>query len=124
MNERMLHWMDLGQPEEDMDSLDIEEAMRPLDTHEIKESEIPKHTMTFDKQATGAAADQKHYQKAEKEPIEVMQMYFTAQELYGFCKGNVEIYPSFSLQRDRTQGHGKGSAVYEVVCGRPSRCAH
>ena len=33
-------------------------GLKPSDFHEIKESEIPKHTMTFDKHATGAAADQ------------------------------------------------------------------
>lgn len=74
--------------------------MKPSDFHEIKESEIPKHTMTFDKHATGAAVDQKHYQTAEKEPIEVMQMYFTAQELYGFCKGNALKY----ILRSRFKG--------------------
>lgn len=75
-------------------------GMKPSDFHEIKESEIPKHTMTFDKHATGAAVDQKHYQTAEKEPIEVMQMYFTAQELYGFCKGNALKY----ILRSRFKG--------------------
>lgn len=75
-------------------------GMKPSDFHEIKESEIPKHTMTFDKHATGAAADQKHYQTAEKEPIEIMQMYFTAQELYGFCKGNAVKY----ILRSRFKG--------------------
>lgn len=49
---------------------------------------------------TGAAVDQKHYQTAEKEPIEVMQMYFTAQELYGFCKGNALKY----ILRSRFKG--------------------
>lgn len=67
-------------------------GMKPSDFHEIKESEIPKHTMTFDKHATGAAADQKHYQKAEKEPIEIMQMYFTSEMMHGFCLGNVIKY--------------------------------
>lgn len=41
---------------------------------------------------TGAAADQKHYQKAEKEPIEIMQMYFTSEMVHGFCLGNVIKY--------------------------------
>lgn len=74
--------------------------VKPSDFHEIKDSEIPKHSMILDKQATGAAVDQKHYQTAEKEPIEVMQMYFTAQELYGFCKGNALKY----ILRSRFKG--------------------
>lgn len=84
--ERPLTWEDFG--------------IKPSDFHEIKESEIPKHTMTLDKHVTGAAVDQKHYQTAEKEPIEVMQMYFTAQELYGFCKGNALKY----ILRSRFKG--------------------
>lgn len=84
--ERPLTWEDFG--------------VEPSDYHEIKESEIPKHSMILDKPATGAAADQKHYQTAEKEPIEVMQMYFTAQELYGFCKGNALKY----ILRSRFKG--------------------
>lgn len=74
--------------------------MKPADLHEIQESEIPKSPMVFKKQDTGAAADQKHYQKAEKEPIEVMQMYFDAKELYGFCKGNALKY----ILRSRFKG--------------------
>lgn len=84
--ERPLEWEDFG--------------VKPADLHEIKESEIPKHSMILDKQATGAAVDQKHYQTAEKEPIEIMQMYFTAQELYGFCKGNALKY----ILRSRFKG--------------------
>lgn len=75
-------------------------GVKPSDFHEIKESEIPKHSMILENPATSAAADQKHYQKAEKEPIEVMQMYFTAQELYGFCKGNALKY----ILRSRFKG--------------------
>lgn len=74
--------------------------VKPSDFHEIKESEIPKSSMVFKKLDTGAAVDQKHYQAAEKEPIEVMQMYFTAQELYGFCKGNALKY----ILRSRFKG--------------------
>ena len=84
--EKPLTWEDFG--------------IKPSDLHEIKESEIPKHSMILDKQDTGAAVDQKHYQTAEKEPIEVMQMYFTAQELYGFCKGNALKY----ILRSRFKG--------------------
>lgn len=84
--ERSLTWEDFG--------------VKPSDFHEIKESEIPKHSMILENQATGAAVDQKHYQTAEKEPIEVMQMYFTAQELYGFCKGNALKY----ILRSRFKG--------------------
>lgn len=74
--------------------------VKPADLHEIKDSEIPKHSMVLKNYDTGAAVDQKHYQKAEKEPIEVMQMYFTAQELYGFCKGNTLKY----ILRSRFKG--------------------
>lgn len=74
--------------------------VKPADSHEIQESEIPKSPMVFKKQDTGAAVDQKHYQTAEKEPIEVMQMYFSAQELYGFCKGNALKY----ILRSRFKG--------------------
>lgn len=88
MDERMLTCKDFGIPEE------------PLYAHEIKESDIPKSPMIFKKQDSGAAVDQKHYQTAEKEPIEVMQMYFTAQELYGFCKGNALKY----ILRSRFKG--------------------
>lgn len=91
MNERMLNWMDFGIPV-------IPEE--PMDDHEIKESEIPKSPMVFKNQDSGAAVDQKHYQTAEKEPIEVMQMYFSAQELYGFCKGNALKY----ILRSRFKG--------------------
>lgn len=75
-------------------------VVKPSDFHEIKESELPKHSMILENPATGAAVDQKHYQTAEKEPIEVMQMYFTAQELYGFCKGNALKY----ILRSRYKG--------------------
>ena len=74
--------------------------VKSSDFHEIKESEIPKPSMILENPATGAAADQKHYQTAEKEPVEVMQMYFTAQELYGFCKGNALKY----ILRSRFKG--------------------
>lgn len=84
--EKPLTWEDFG--------------VKPSDFHEIKESEIPKHSMILENPATGAAVDQKHYQTAEKEPIEVMQMYFTAQELYGFCKGNALKY----ILRSRFKG--------------------
>lgn len=75
-------------------------GVKPADLHEIQESEIPKSPMVFNKQDTGAAVDQKHYQTAEKEPIEVMQMYFDAKELYGFCKGNALKY----ILRSRFKG--------------------
>lgn len=89
MDERMLTCKDFGIPEE------------PVFTHEIKESEIPKSSMVFKKKDSGAAVDQKHYQTAEKEPIEIMQMYFTPQEMYGFCKGNSVKY----VLRSRFKGH-------------------
>lgn len=50
---------------------------------------------------SGSAINQMHYQKAEKQPIETMQMYFTAQEFYGFCKGNALKY----ILRSRFKGH-------------------
>lgn len=75
-------------------------GVKPADFHEIKDSEIPEQSMILEKHATGADADQKHYQTAEKEPIEIMQMYFTAQELYGFCKGNAVKY----ILRSRFKG--------------------
>lgn len=84
----------------DIPSIRKDFGFEPSDFHEIKESEIPKSPMFFKKQDTGAAVDQKHYQTAEKEPIEVMQMYFTAQELYGFCKGNALKY----ILRSRFKG--------------------
>lgn len=59
---------------------------------EIKENDIPKSPMIFNKQDSGAAVDQKHYQTAEKEPIEIMQMYFTSEMMHGFCLGNVIKY--------------------------------
>lgn len=88
MDERMLTCKDFGIPEE------------PLYAHEIKESDIPKSSLIFKKQDSGAAVDQKHYQMAEKEPIEVMQMYFNPQEMYGFCKGNALKY----ILRSRFKG--------------------
>lgn len=42
--------------------------------------------------AGGLASDAKHYQQAEVEPIEVMQMYFTSEMMHGFCLGNVIKY--------------------------------
>lgn len=50
---------------------------------------------------SGEAINQKHYQKAEKQPIEIMQMYFDAKEFYGFCKGNSIKY----ILRSRFKGH-------------------
>jgi hypothetical protein len=42
--------------------------------------------------STGFAADQKHYQTAELQPIETMQMYLSHEEFIGFLKGNVLKY--------------------------------
>lgn len=42
--------------------------------------------------AGGTAADAEHYQQAEVEPIEIMQMYFTSEMMHGFCLGNVIKY--------------------------------
>lgn len=42
--------------------------------------------------AGGLASAAKHYQQAEVEPIEVMQMYFTSEMMHGFCLGNVIKY--------------------------------
>lgn len=40
----------------------------------------------------GAAKAQKHYQQAEIEPIEIMQMYLSPEEFRGFLLGNVIKY--------------------------------
>lgn len=50
---------------------------------------------------SGMAIAQSHYNQREVEPIEVMQMYFTPQEMYGFCKGNAVKY----VLRSRFKGH-------------------
>lgn len=42
--------------------------------------------------AGGTAADAEHYQQAAVEPIEIMQMYFNAEMMHGFCLGNVIKY--------------------------------
>lgn len=41
---------------------------------------------------SGMAADQKHYQIAEVQPIEIMQMYLTPEEFRGYLKGNIIKY--------------------------------
>lgn len=51
--------------------------------------------------ASGMAIAQAHYNQCDIEPIEIMQMYFTAQEMYGFCKGNALKY----ILRSRFKGH-------------------
>ena len=51
--------------------------------------------------ASGMAAPQAHYNQWAIEPIEIMQMYFTPQEMYGFCKGNALKY----ILRSRFKGH-------------------
>ncbi|MBP2652602.1 MAG: hypothetical protein H6Q73_171 [Firmicutes bacterium] len=40
----------------------------------------------------GTAATAKHYQAAEVQPIEIMQMHMTKEEFCGFCKGNIIKY--------------------------------
>ena len=44
------------------------------------------------KQNSGLAADQQHYMTGDIQPIEIMQMYLTAEEFRGFLKGNVIKY--------------------------------
>ena len=51
--------------------------------------------------ASGMAAAQAHYNQCAIEPIEIMQMYFTPQEMYGFCKGNALKY----ILRSRFKEH-------------------
>ena len=51
--------------------------------------------------ASGMAVAQAHYNQCAIEPIEIMPMYFTAQEMYGFCKGNALKY----ILRSRFKGH-------------------
>lgn len=53
------------------------------------------------KEKSGMAIAQSHYNQCAIEPIEIMQMYFTAQEMYGFCKGNALKY----ILRSRFKGH-------------------
>lgn len=50
---------------------------------------------------SGMAIAQPHYNRCDVEPIEIMQMYFTPQEMYGFCKGNAVKY----ILRSRFKGH-------------------
>lgn len=50
---------------------------------------------------SGMAIAQSHYNQCAVEPIEVMQMYFNVQEMYGFCKGNALKY----VLRSRFKGH-------------------
>lgn len=40
----------------------------------------------------GTAKAQIHYQQADIQPIEIMQMYMTPEEFRGFLKGNVIKY--------------------------------
>ena len=51
--------------------------------------------------ASGMAVAQAHYNQCAIEPIEIMQMYFTPQEMYGFCKGYALKY----ILRSRFKGH-------------------
>ena len=51
--------------------------------------------------ASGMAVAQAHYNQCAIEPIEIMQMYFTPQEMYGFCKGNALKY----ILRSLFKGH-------------------
>ncbi len=51
--------------------------------------------------ASGMAVAQAHYNQCAIEPIEIMQMYFTPQEMYGFCKGNALKY----ILRSRFKEH-------------------
>ena len=51
--------------------------------------------------ASGMAVAQAHYNQCAIEPIEIMLMYFTPQEMYGFCKGNALKY----ILRSRFKGH-------------------
>lgn len=41
---------------------------------------------------SGLAKDQKHYQFADVQPIEIMQMYLSRDELIGWLKGNILKY--------------------------------
>lgn len=44
------------------------------------------------KKEDGTARSASHYQHGTKEPIEIMQDYFTAEMMHGFCLGNVLKY--------------------------------
>lgn len=44
------------------------------------------------KKEDGTARSASHYQHGTKEPIEIMQDYFTSEMMHGFCLGNVIKY--------------------------------
>ena len=50
---------------------------------------------------SGMAVARSHYNQCAVGPIEIMQMYFNVQEMYGFCKGNALKY----VLRSRFKGH-------------------
>ena len=41
---------------------------------------------------SGSALQATHYQRQEKQPIEIMQMCFSKEEMLGYLKGNVFKY--------------------------------
>lgn len=54
---------------------------------EEMEFKIPKS-----KKEDGTARSASHYQHGTKEPIEIMQEYFSSEMMHGFCLGNVLKY--------------------------------
>lgn len=51
-----------------------------------------KHKISKFKKEDGTARSASHYQHGTKEPIEIMQDYFTSEMMHGFCLGNVIKY--------------------------------
>jgi len=67
-------------------------------------SETPNSSENFmkggEKEMSGYAEEQKHYQHGRLEPIEIMQDYMEPKEIYGFCIGNAIKY----ILRSRFKG--------------------
>lgn len=57
-----------------------------------RESQMIKDAQTKVTKQDGNAKSATHYQQADIEPIEIMQKYFTAEMMHGFCLGNVIKY--------------------------------
>src|SRR5574341_739504 len=65
-----------------------ETMKRPPTIEEMLEC-VKNETESTDK---GNALTAKHYQTADIQPIEIMQMYFTKEEMIGFLRGNILKY--------------------------------
>lgn len=60
-------------------------------SYEIEQSKIDKAKEKIREQL-GTSQTATHYQQAEVQPIEIMQMYMTKEQFVGFLKGNVIKY--------------------------------